>query len=652
MPRKKFQISHLIAERLRLGETKGMCGIAGFTHLGAGVDPGRIAAATGTITHRGPDQQGTWEDGDVSLGAVRLKIIDLAGGKQPMQSGPVTIVFNGEVYNYRELRSEMGGEFRTNSDTEVVLEAYRRWGSASFVKLRGMFAFAIWDAERQELFLVRDRLGIKPLYYHEAGENLYFGSELKVLFAFDEVPRTLDSTGLSYFLSLNYIPQPYTMAAGIRKVQPGTFLRWSKGRYTAETYWKLALRPEKMSLGAAKEELHELMQKSLDEHLISDVPLGVWASGGVDSTAVLHYAAQKVSKLKTFSVSFAGRSFDESRWFREVSQVYQTEHHEFDVNPESGLVEAIEEIATYSDEPSADAGALPVWFLSKMTRRQVTVALSGEGADELFAGYQTYIADALARRMHVAPGFVRKAAWGLAKLLPPSDEKIGWDYKVQRFFAGTLLPPDEAHFSWNGSNSMEEKVALAPGMPHRRAGELCAGIEARPGTLNRYLWADQLYYLPDDILYKCDRMSMAHSLEVRPPFLDNRIVEFAARLPENWKLHGGTTKYVLRELLRDKIPPSVLARPKQGFDIPAHHWFRTVLKPLLLDTVNERAVRETGIFSWPAVEGLIERHMSRKQNAGYSLWGLLTLFLWMKRWKIQTTAGLSRPLPTAAATTN
>lgn len=629
-----------------------MCGIAGYTHRGAAVDPGRIAAATGTITHRGPDEQGTWEDGTVSLGAVRLRIIDLAGGKQPMQSGPVTIVFNGEVYNYRELRQEMGGEFRTNSDTEVVLEAYRKWGSAAFAKLRGMFAFAIWDAAREELYLVRDRMGIKPLYYHEAGENLYFGSELKVLLAFAEVPRTLDRTGLSYFLSLNYIPQPYTMVAGIRKLRPGCFLRWAKGKASTESYWKLRLRPEKMSLGDAKIELHELLEKSLAEHLIADVPLGVWASGGVDSTAVLHYAAQQVRKLKTFSVSFAGRSFDESRWFREVSEVYQTEHYEFDVNPEVGLADAIGEMATYSDEPSADAGALPVWFLSRMTRQQVTVALSGEGADELFAGYQTYVADGLARRMQVAPEFLRKAAGAVARLLPASDEKIGWDYKVQRFFAGTLLPPDEAHFSWNGTNSMAEKMALAPGMPHRWPGELCGELGAPVGTLNRYLWADQLYYLPDDILYKCDRMSMAHSLEVRPPFLDNRIVEFSARLPEEWKLHGGTTKYVLRELLRDKIPASVLARPKQGFDIPTHHWFRTVLRPLLADTVNERAVRETGIFAWPAVEGLMRRHQERKQNAGYSLWGLLTLFLWMKRWKIQATADHWHPLPTAAVTTN
>jgi asparagine synthase (glutamine-hydrolysing) len=372
----------------------------------------------------------------------------------------------------------------------------------------------------------------------------------------------------------------------------------------------------------------------------------------VDSTAVLHYAAQKVTRLKTFSISFAGRSFDESRWFREVAQVYGTEHHEFDVNPEVGLAGAIEEMAYYSDEPSADAGALPVWFLSKMTRAHVTVALSGEGADELFAGYQTYLADAIARRMYGAPEWVRKLALGAAKLLPPSDEKIGLDYKVQRFFAGTLLAPDEAHFSWNGTNGFEDKMKLAPAIAHRRTGDLCQGIGARVGTLNRYLWADQLYYLPDDILYKCDRMSMAHSLEVRPPFLDHRIVEFAARLPERLKLKGGTTKYVLRELLRDKIPASVLARPKQGFDIPTHHWFRTVLKELLLGAVNERTVREAGIFSWPAVEGLMERHFARKQNAGYSLWGLLTLFLWMKRWNIRTTADHSRPLPTAAVITN
>jgi asparagine synthase (glutamine-hydrolysing) len=400
--------------------------------------------------------------------------------------------------------------------------------------------------------------------------------------------------------------------------------------------------------------LDHLLQLSITEHLISDVPLGIWASGGVDSTTVLHYAAQQAGRqLKTFSVSFTGRSFDESPWFREVAKAYNTDHHEFDVNPELGLAEAIEQLAFFSDEPSADAGALPVWFLSKMTREHVTVALSGEGADELFAGYQTYLADDYAVQARQAPQWLRRSALGMLKLWPASDDKISLEYKAKRFLEGSLMSPEDAHLYWNGTNSLKAKQALAPGIPHRPPSDLYRRLPteaAASGTLNRNLWLDQTYYLTDDILYKCDRMSMAHSLEVRPPFLDHRLIEFAGRLPENLKMQGATLKYLLRELVRGKIPASVLDRPNQGFDIPTHHWFRTVLKPLLLDTLTEKAVKETGVFSWPAIEHLISSHMARRVNAGYQLWGLLTLFLWMKRWNIQTTAAVGATASAARQT--
>lgn len=624
-----------------------MCGIAGFTHLKNPPAEGRIAAATRSITHRGPDQQGTFSDAQVSLGAVRLKIIDLGGGDQPILSEDQSsvIVFNGEVYNHAELRRELEGlgqSFRSHCDTEVVLAAYRQWGIESFKRLRGMFAFAIWDQRSAELLLVRDRMGIKPLYYFQQGEELYFGSELKALFEHPEVPRSIDREGLTYYLSLNYVPQPYTLAEGINKLRPGTFLRWKEGRLTNEPYWTLQFWPNpRIHFEDAKNELDRLLKLSLAEHLISDVPLGIWASGGVDSTTILHYAAEAAStKLKTFSVSFRGRSFDESPWFREVANRYGTEHHEFDVNPELGLADTIEEMAFYSDEPSADAGALPVWYLSRMTRQQVTVALSGEGADELFGGYQTYLADQYAVQARNYPALLRKMALAGLQLWPASDDKVSLEYKAKRFLEGSLLGAEEAHLYWNGTNSGPAKAALCPGIAHRSTVDLYRRLPseaAAAGALNRNLWADQLYYLPDDILYKCDRMSMAHSLEVRPPFLDHRIVEFAASLPESFKIQGSSLKHILRALVSDKIPASVLSRPKQGFDIPAHHWLRTVLKPLLLDTINERSVRESGIFAWPAISRLMQDHFARRINAGYSLWGLLTLFLWMKRWKIQTT---------------
>jgi asparagine synthase (glutamine-hydrolysing) len=366
----------------------------------------------------------------------------------------------------------------------------------------------------------------------------------------------------------------------------------------------------------------------------------VWASGGLDSSTILHYAAaQTAGKLKTFSVSFRGRSFDESRYFREIARNYGTDHHEFDLNPEAELQSAIEDFAYYSDEPSADAGALPVWFLSRMSRRHVTVALSGEGADELFGGYLTYQADRLVRpfRRLVPAGLRRRMRGALDRYMPVSDDKISLEYKLKRWLEGSLLDPDEAHFFWNGTFSPEQLAQIRPGTNGSGLRRLVDELRIAPnGVLQRYLTVDQNYYLPDDILYKTDRMSMAHSLEVRPPFLDHRIVEFAAMLPQRLKIRGGTQKFVLRELMRGKLPETVLNRKKTGFDIPTHDWFRGVLRGLLLETVTPEAIAATGIFDGRAIEALIRDHMERRINAGYHLWGLLTLFLWMKRWKVET----------------
>jgi asparagine synthase (glutamine-hydrolysing) len=562
------------------------------------------------------------------MGAVRLKIIDLAGGDQPMRAnnGDVVIVFNGEVYNHAEIRAELEGlgvRFQSHCDTEVVLRAYVHWGKQSFQRLRGMFAFAIWTESERRLILVRDRLGIKPLYICRRGDDIYFGSELKSLFAHPEIERHINTTGLNLYLSLNYIPGSHTMVQGIEKLGPGTWLEWHDGHVTQDAYWQIQFAPHPMTVDAAKEELDALLKSAMKEHLISDVPLGVWSSGGVDSSTVVHYASEAAGcQLKTFSVSFQGRSFDESPWFREIAAKYNTDHHEFDLHPEVEIHDVIDQMSYYSDEPSSDAGAVPVWFLSKMSRQHVTVALSGEGADELFGGYQTYLADDYARRLRLVPPPLRKAGLAVANLLPVSDDKISFEYKLKRMLAGSLLPANEAHFFWNGTWS-----------PHERQRLLKAYREVQlPG--GDPLLVDQQNYLPDDILYKTDRMSMAHSLEVRPPFLDHRIVEFAARLPHELKIRGSNLKYILRELMRDKLPQSVLTRSKQGFDIPTHHWFRTILKDRLLDTVNRESVEATGLFHWPAVHRAIADHLDRRANYGYHLWGLLMLFLWIRRWKV------------------
>jgi asparagine synthase (glutamine-hydrolysing) len=406
-----------------------------------------------------------------------------------------------------------------------------------------------------------------------------------------------------------------------------------------EPWWQApAHGAERRSFEDAKAELDQLLRDSVREHLVSDVPLGVWASGGLDSSTILHYAAEESgTRLKTFSVSFAGRSFDESKYFREISRIYGTDHYEFDLNPESELQSAIEDFAFYSDEPSADAGALPVWFLSRMSRRHVTVALSGEGADELFGGYLTYQADRVARPFRKIPGVVQRLMRGvLDRYVPVSDEKISLEYKLKRWMQGVGLDPDEAHFFWNGTFSNEQRKQIRPGSNGNGLRALVErlGIDAG-STLERYLRVDQNYYLPDDILYKTDRMSMAHSLEVRPPFLDHRIVEFAASLRASHKIRGLTQKRILRELMRGKLPETVLNRKKTGFDIPAHDWFRGTLRGLLLDTLSEEAIEATGIFDASAIHSLIRDHMERRINVGYHLWGLLTLFLWMKRWKVE-----------------
>ena len=625
-----------------------MCGITGFTHRDGGFDVARIRAATDSLTHRGPDQQGTYESESVSLGAVRLKVIDLHGGDQPMVSddGKTVVVFNGEIYNHRELRTELesrGEKFKSCSDTEVVLRAFLRWDKDCFARLRGMFAIAVWSQESRRLVLARDRLGIKPLYFNVRGGEIYFGSELKSIFVHPEFERELDFAGLQYYLAMNYVPCPHTLVRGIEKLPPGHLLEWQDGDVEMEAYWRLRFEPQKQkSLRGAQEELDSLLRESVRDHLIADVPLGIWLSGGVDSSTILHYTRELcASRVKTFSIGFAGRSFDETSHIRSIAARYGTEHHELDVNPSLDLPAAIEEMAYYSDEPFADAGALPVWYLSALSRKHVTVALSGEGADELFGGYITYDADRYAARAQALAPPIRRGVLHLLRHWPVSDDKISLEYKAKRFLEGTLLPADESHIYWNGSFSAAQQKQLLlqgqwAGVKNLFDGDLPAADEN--GSLNRYLAFDQRYYLPDDILQKVDRMSMAHSLEVRPPFLDHRIVEFAARLPEHMKIDGRQHKVVLKQLMQDKLPASVLLRPKTGLDIPAHDWLRGALRNLLLDTLNAAAIDETRLFRRERLEFLIKEHMERRANLGYHLWGLLILFLWIRHWNIQTAS--------------
>jgi asparagine synthase (glutamine-hydrolysing) len=618
-----------------------MCGILGYSHISKKLPSGILSSALSSLAHRGPDHEGRFECDQISLGATRLRILDLKGGDQPLFSPDrdVVVIFNGEIFNHHELRADLEAEgfrFHTNCDTEVILQAFLRWGSACFSRLRGMFAIAIWVQSERRLILARDRMGIKPLYYCLQQGEIYFGSEVKCIFAHPAVRRKVCLSGLNCFLSLNYVPGPLTLVEGITKLTPGHLLDWRKGRCIVQSYLPApAAVPAPSTIDDACDELDGLLKQSVGEQLVADVPVGIWLSGGLDSSTILHYAANSnSSELRTFSITFQGRSFDESSYIKQVSSHFGTQHSEIDLNPTTDLVNAIEQIAYYSDEPSADAGALPLWFLAEMTTRDVTVVLTGEGSDELFAGYLTYEADRYHSAIRKTPAFLRKAALAGAMRLPVSDEKISFEYKLKRFLQGSLLSPELAHVFWNGTFSEAEKRRLFCFADPNPLAAVLAEMPDGSG-LQRFLDFDQRYYLPDDILYKVDRISMAHSLEVRPPFLDPRVVDFAARLPEHFKLRGSESKYVLRRLMKDKLPPAVLRRPKIGFDIPIHEWFRGILRPFLLDTLSQEAVSASKLFRWPAVEYLLREHLERRANLGYHLWGLMTLLIWMRRWNIE-----------------
>jgi asparagine synthase (glutamine-hydrolysing) len=633
-----------------------MCGITGFTHDGRRSSHG-IRISTETLRHRGPDELNVFESRHVSLGAVRLKILDLTAGQQPMasESDDCVLVFNGEIYNHVELRVQLEGlghSFRSNCDTEVVLRAFEQWDVHCFLRFRGMFAAAFWQERTQRLVLVRDRIGIKPLYYAIHEGQIYFGSELKAILQHGTLPRLLSREALAYYLCLNYIPGPATLIEGIQKVPPASWLEWRNGKVVRDVYWRNEMRPRSVCRQSAESELDGLLGESVREHLKADVPVGIWLSGGLDSATILHYAAERSEQpLRTFSVSFRGRRCDESKYSRPLAAHYGTHHEELDLSSDLDLESAIHELSYYSDEPSADAGAIPVWFLSKLTAGHVRVALSGEGSDEIFGGYQTYLADNYAKAVRHVPKPLLKTALRCAGLFPPSDRKIGFEYKLKRFLEGSLLPSDEAHFFWNGTFSEENRGLLGFSYESGLLAKLVRDLGSIPADdgCNRYLFIDQHFYLPDDILYKCDRMSMAHALEVRPPFLDHALVEFANRLPADLKIRGSETKVLLRGLMRKKLPRGILNPRKEGLDIPAHEWLRGPLRPLLLETLSREAVEAVGLFSYSAIEDLITAHCTRRTNLGYHLWGLLTLHLWIRRWKIQIPNEQSQHAATAFA---
>ena len=620
-----------------------MCGIAGLFHLHEPrpVDRALLKTMTDRIAHRGPDDSGAHCAPGVGLGHRRLSIIDLAGGHQPLfnEDGSVAVVYNGEIYNFAELIEELsakGHRFRTRCDTEVIVHAWEEWGPASVERFRGMFAFAIHDARTDTLFLARDRLGIKPLYYTVTRDGwLAFGSELKALLAHPAVARRIDPLAVEDFFALGYIPDPRSIYAGVKKLAPGHHLTLVRGRGEAEPrqYWDVDFSPASSgaTLGTLQEALQEQLREAVAVRLVADVPLGAFLSGGVDSSAVVAMmAAVQTDPVVSCSISFGEREYDESHYAAMVAERFRTEHHSRRVDADD--FDVISLLPRVYDEPFADSSALPTYRVCEEARRHVTVALSGDGGDEVFAGYRRYRWHEYEERVRrLIPQAVRGPAFGLLGRLYP---KLDWAPKVLRakstlqaiargsadgYFHSVSVLPD-------GIRERLYSADLKRALQGYRTSELFRRLLAEapaPDSLSKIQYLDFKTYLPGDILTKVDRASMAHSLEVRVPILDHRLVEWAGRIPSHLKLHRREGKFVLKKAMESHLPHEILYRDKMGFAIPLATWLRGPLAERLERTVAHGALSDCGLFDNEVVRHMVAQHRSGMRDYSAPLWALL-----------------------------
>lgn len=632
-----------------------MCGIGGKVIAGGRERVPAPHSHMQAQQHRGPDAAGFWADEHCALGHRRLSIIDLSeAGRQPMsnEDGSVWITFNGEVYNFARLRDELEGlghRFRSKTDTEVLIHAYEQWGTECVRRFRGMFAFGIWDRKRRRLFLARDRVGKKPLFYcHQTqeGDRFTFASELQGLLADPEIPRTVDLAALDAYLSWGYVPGPATGFSGIAKLLPGHWLTLdvtAEGfRIRTERYWSLDYLPKlRISEADACEGLREKLSEAVRLRMISDVPLGAFLSGGVDSSIVVGLMAQASDRpVKTFSIGFTEAAYNELDHARRVAERWGTEHEEHVVRPDA--LSILPMLVRHYGEPYADSSAIPTYYVAQMTRRSVTVALNGDGGDESFAGYERYLAAHLAERLRHAPGF-HGAAGLLQRLVPDSIDPKNRLRRLHRFLAVAHRPLAERYGRWVSYFHPEDKAALygpelAPYLPTRSDGS----IEGEPQRWMRQLFenagacdvvdaamsVDVHGYLPYDLLVKVDIAAMATSLEARSPFLDHEVMEFAARLPVSYKLRGRRSKYLLKRTFADLLPGENARRGKMGFGVPVGDWFRGPLRELLQDSLLSPGALGRGYFQPEAVRSLIEQHLAREADHSFKLWSLLMLELW------------------------
>ena len=626
-----------------------MCGIAGFAGRG---DRALLERMLKVMLHRGPDDAGMWMAPGVGLGMRRLAIIDVPGGHQPManEDQSLQVIFNGEIYNFRELRTDLARRnhrFRTQSDTEVLLHLYEEEGPALVERLRGMFAFALWDAPRDTLLLARDRLGKKPLYYWQGGGTFLFASEIKALLEYAGVAREVDARALGHYLAFGYTPRDRSILRDIRKLPPGHIMLVRGGNTTLHRYWDLAAAGPEVAGRPARpwpellEATRAHIQDAVRARLVSDVPLGVFLSGGIDSAAVVA-AMRRVASgpIRTFSIGYGpeAASFDELGEARATARHFETEHHEEVLSPR--VADLLPRLVAAFDEPFADSSALPTFLVSQAARAHVTVALSGIGGDEAFAGYPRHLGAWLSLGYARLPQILRgAAAAAVPALIPETMRSRNWGSWARRFAAGGLLPFPERYLRWTALLDPEgQEALLAPDLlaEARTAWDAADGraaLAVRPGDpLEGMFLADTTTYLIDDLLSMADRMTMAHSLELRAPFCDHLLVEFAAAIPASLKLRGLRLKGLLRAALSPWIPSEILHRPKRGFMLPLGQWLQTDLAPLLDDYLSPDVLRGRGWFRPEGVAALRRAHAEGRRNAADPLWALVVLEAWQRQY--------------------
>ena len=608
-----------------------MCGIAGFWGKG---NESVMRAMTEALHHRGPDFTGTFFDPKMALGLghARLSILDLsAGAHQPFFSEDkrFVIIFNGEIYNFKSIRQDLVdrgyGPFQTQGDTEVLLKAYQADGLACLSKLNGMFAFAIFDYERNELLLARDRMGKKPLYIAQASGTLLFASELKAILQHPEFQSELNLNALNHYLTLDYVPTPISIFEGVQKLEGGHYLQIDfKGNIKRGVFWEPSFIPLEISFEEAKEELDRVLAEATALRLVADVPVGIFLSGGLDSSAVAYYAQkQAVNPIQTFSIGFNEKSYDERAYAQQAAKQLGTEHHERILTAQESI-DLIPTVFSSLDEPFADPSILPTYLLSQFTRSKVTVALGGDGSDELLAGYPTFISEKLAPLMSWMPAQMVQGLQKMVNFLPASDQNISLDFKLRQFLKGFESSKRFRHSQWLGSFSISEKKNLwnkdlAFKIPHQNTLRVVDEY-AKRGSEQELIYMYLKTYLQDDILVKVDRASMMNSLEVRAPFMDVHVVNFLNRLPYEYKLKG----------FKGKLPEDIIDRPKKGFGIPVSLWLKNELKDLCHDLLSKEAIESQGLFNYNYVEKLKQNHFKGRQNNRKELWNLMAFQLWKR----------------------